>query len=94
MTDIYARAPAADGALEIQESHLPREISAKEYAITRFSTLKPPMNKAPNPVRLLGMLTGKQWLFFLVAFLAWVCFYSTSYLVSSPFDILPPGSLS
>lgn len=55
------------------ESHHPHQITAVEYATTRVSTLKPPMNKAPNPFKLLAMLSGKQWLFFLVGFLAWVC---------------------
>jgi len=55
----------------LHESHSPPHMTAKEYALTRFSTLKPPMNKAPNPFRLLAMLSGKQWLFFLVGFLAW-----------------------
>lgn len=46
-------------------------MSAGRYAATRFSTLKPPMNKAPNPFKLLAMLNFQQWMFFLVAFLAW-----------------------
>lgn len=54
------------------ESHHPHEMTAGEYAATRVSTLKPPMHKAPNPFTLLAMLSGKQWLFFLVGFLAWV----------------------
>ena len=56
------------------ESHQPHKMTVAEYAATRVSTLKPPMNKAPNPFKLLAMLSGKQWLFFLVGFLAWVCF--------------------
>ncbi|CZT00026.1 related to carboxylic acid transporter protein [Rhynchosporium graminicola] len=55
----------------IHESRAPKEMSIAEYARTRFSTLKPPMNKAPNPFTLLAMLSTKQWLFFLVAFVAW-----------------------
>jgi SHS family lactate transporter-like MFS transporter len=54
------------------ESHPPHQMTAREYAATRFSTLKPPMNKAPNPFKLLAMLSGKQWLFFFVGFFAWV----------------------
>src|ERR1035437_3146524 len=50
--------------------HNDHKISAGKYAATRVSTLKPPMNKAPNPITLLRMLNGKQWLFFLVGFLA------------------------
>lgn len=56
----------------VLESHPPRDPTAYEYITTRFSTLKPPMNHAPNPIRLLRMLSGKQWLFFLVGFTAWV----------------------
>lgn len=41
------------------------------YIATRFPTLKPPMNKAPNPFKLLALLNTQQWLFFLVAFIAW-----------------------
>lgn len=53
------------------ESHHPHKMTVGEYASTRVSTLKPPMNKAPNPFKLLAMLSGRQWLFFLVGFLAW-----------------------
>ena len=63
----------------VTESPAPHEMGIKEYALTRFSTLRPPMHHAPNPFRLLMMLSGKQWLFFLVAFLAWVCGFA-SYL--------------
>lgn len=55
------------------ESQSPEEKSVGEYCRTRVSTLKPPMHKAPNPITLLRMLNGKQWLFFLVGFIAWVC---------------------
>lgn len=41
------------------------------YLATRLSTLKPPMAKAPNPFKLLAKLNLQQWLFFLVAFIAW-----------------------
>ena len=41
------------------------------YLTTRVPSLKPPMNKAPNPFKLLGLLNTQQWLFFLVAFIAW-----------------------
>lgn len=62
--------PVGDPALH--ESHAPHHMTVGEYATTRFSTLKPPMHKAPNPFKLLAMLNTKQWLFFLVGFLAWV----------------------
>ena len=45
--------------------------SAGRYLATRFSSLKPPMGKAPNPIRILGLLNRQQWLFFLVAFFGW-----------------------
>lgn len=54
------------------ESHHPPKMTAGKYAATRVSTLKPPMNKAPNPFTLLRMLSGKQWLFFFLGFIAWV----------------------
>lgn len=61
-------------------------MSIGEYARTRFSTLKPPMNKAPNPIRLLRLLSGKQWLFFLCGFIAWTWdafdFFTVSLTVS------------
>ena len=46
-------------------------MSTGKYIATRFSTLKPPMHKAPNPISLLRLLNTQQWLFFLVAFFAW-----------------------
>jgi SHS family lactate transporter-like MFS transporter len=46
-------------------------MSAGRYMATRISTLKPPMNKAPNPFKLLALLNFQQWMFFLVAFFAW-----------------------
>ena len=36
------------------------------YCATRFSTLKPPMARVPNPITLLLSLNRSQWLFFLV----------------------------
>ena len=46
-------------------------MSAGRYVATRISSLKPPMAKAPNPFKLLALLNTQQWLFFLVAFVAW-----------------------
>lgn len=37
------------------------------YIVTRFSTLKPPMDRAVNPAHALSQLTTQQWLFFLVS---------------------------
>ena len=48
-----------------------RHMSPAKYAATRITTLKPPMAKAENPFKLLAMLNTQQWMFFLVAFLAW-----------------------
>ncbi|KFY02930.1 hypothetical protein V490_00358 [Pseudogymnoascus sp. VKM F-3557] len=59
------------GDAVVHESHSPTEMTTGEYIRTRFTTLTPPMNKAPNPFRLLAMVSGKQWLFFLVGFIAW-----------------------
>ncbi len=63
-----------DLAQPAQESEQPEKMSVGRYLATRFPTLKPPMHKAPNPFRLLAMLNTQQWLFFLVAFFAWVGF--------------------
>lgn len=41
------------------------------YLATRIPTLRPPMNHAPNPIKLIRLLNTQQWLFFLVAFIAW-----------------------
>jgi hypothetical protein len=54
-----------------QRSYEEGHMSAGRYAATRLTTLKPPMAKAPNPITLLRMLNFQQWMFFLVAFLAW-----------------------
>jgi SHS family lactate transporter-like MFS transporter len=63
---------AATHIPDVPESHAPPMMTVGQYAATRITTLKPPMNKAPNPFRLLAMLSGKHWLFFLVGFFAWV----------------------
>jgi MFS transporter, SHS family, lactate transporter len=49
--------------------HTAEKMSAGRYLATRFSTLKPPMDKVANPISLLGTLTLKNWLMFLCAFL-------------------------
>ncbi|KAK3318062.1 sugar transporter family protein [Apodospora peruviana] len=46
-------------------------MSPGRYLATRFTSLKPPMLKAPSPFRLLAMITRMQWAFFAVAFFAW-----------------------
>ena len=47
------------------------QMGVGRYLATRLPTLKPPMHKAPNPFKLLALLNFQQWMFFLVAFLAW-----------------------
>lgn len=42
-------------------------MSIVRYLVTRISTLKPPMNPAPNPLKALTLLNKQQWLFFLVS---------------------------
>jgi len=59
-------APAYDEE-ELNNTHM----SVGRYAATRITTLKPPMDKVPNPFRLLALLNKQQWLFFFVAFFAW-----------------------
>ena len=55
-----------------EATHQPEEnMSAGRYLATRFSSLKPPMDKVENPITLLRSLNTKQWLFFACAFLAW-----------------------
>jgi len=75
-----------DTASPAIESPHPRDPTVWEYATTRFSTLKPPMHRVDNPFRLLGMLSGKQWLFFSVGFFAWTWdafdFFTVSLTVS------------
>jgi len=51
--------------------HPGAKMSVGRYLATRLPTLKPPMDKVDNPFKLLAMLTLKQWLFFLCAFIAW-----------------------
>ncbi|KAJ8060530.1 hypothetical protein OCU04_010848 [Sclerotinia nivalis] len=83
MADQYDAA-GHDG--HVVESQSPAKKSVGEYCRTRFSTLKPPMHKAPNPFKLLAMLNGKQWLFFFVGFVAWTWdafdFFTVSLTVS------------
>lgn len=50
-----------------------KKMSAGTYFATRFSTLKPPMHNAPNPFKLVLLLNKRQWAFFFVGFIAWVC---------------------
>jgi len=62
-------------------------MSAGRYAATRVSTLKPPMEHIANPFKLLALLNGQQWLFFLCGFIAWTWdafdFFTVSLTVSN-----------
>ena len=53
------------------DTYEPRHMGLGRFLATRPSSLKPPMNKVPNPISLLRLLNTKQWLFFLVGFLGW-----------------------
>ncbi|KAH8891785.1 sugar transporter [Thozetella sp. PMI_491] len=68
-----ATAEAVPGVGANHEEQYPpyHNMSAGEYLRTRFSSLKPPMHKAPNPIKLVMMLNRTQWAFFFVSFIAW-----------------------
>lgn len=57
-----------------------------EYCVTRLTSLKPPMHRIPNPFKTLALLNLQQWMFFLVAFVAWTWdafdFFTVSLVVS------------
>jgi len=58
----------------------PVKMSAGRYLATRFSTLKPPMDKVENPITVLGLLSSKQWLFFFCAFVGSPNFAMLTYI--------------
>ena len=49
----------------------PEKMGIGRYLATRIPTLKPPMDKVDNPFKVPSLLNLKQWMFFLVAFIAW-----------------------
>lgn len=51
-------------------------MSIGRYLATRFTTLVPPMNKAPNPIKALMLLNKQQWLFFAVS----SCIHTHTYI--------------
>ncbi|KAG9040567.1 hypothetical protein FS842_002986, partial [Serendipita sp. 407] len=51
--------------------HDDNKMTVKEYLSTRISTLKPPMHRPPNPIKVLGSLSKMNWMMFLLAFLGW-----------------------
>ncbi|MCJ1309549.1 hypothetical protein MMC25_003209 [Agyrium rufum] len=77
--------PSAQRQQYMSQYHY-HNMSAGEYMRTRLPSLKPPMNKPPNPIRLLRMLNTQQWLFFLVGFVGWTWdafdFFTVSLTVS------------
>jgi SHS family lactate transporter-like MFS transporter len=54
------------GAFDFEVDQTEESMGTREYLATRFSTLKPPMHRAPNPFKALALLNRQQWLFFLV----------------------------
>jgi hypothetical protein len=50
-------------------------MSVGRYLATRVTSLRPPMHKAPNPLKALMLLNKQQWLFFLVCLFTWVLCY-------------------
>jgi MFS transporter, SHS family, lactate transporter len=55
------------------------KMTTREYLISRFTTLRPSMDKVVNPIKALHMLNREQWLFFWVCVLL-VYFWRTSIL--------------
>lgn len=65
MTESQDGKPQAEATTPVQQkSHM----SIGRYLLTRIPTLKPPMRKAPNPLKSMLLLNTEQWLFFLVSF--------------------------
>lgn len=60
------------GEVNGTEHRAPHEgMSPGRYLATRIPSLKPPMEKVPNPFKALSLLNKQQWLFFAVGFIAW-----------------------
>ncbi|KAK5938476.1 Carboxylic acid transporter [Knufia obscura] len=64
------------GVVYVEYSPDPYERSESKMAVgtylgSRLSTLKPPMTLPENPIKLLGLLSRKDWLFFSVAMAGW-----------------------
>jgi MFS transporter, SHS family, lactate transporter len=57
--------------LEHVPSGEPEKMGIGRYLATRIPTLMPTFDKAENPFKLLALLNLQQWMFFLVAFIAW-----------------------
>jgi SHS family lactate transporter-like MFS transporter len=63
----------ADG---VPHDHHYEHMSVGQYAATRITSLKPPMTKIENPIRLLRMLNRQQWAFFAVCYLGEVVWWT------------------
>lgn len=55
-----------------------RHMTVGRYVATRFTTLKPAMEKVPNPFKSLALLNTQQWMFFFVGFIGWTWVSSTT----------------
>lgn len=53
-------------AVEVSSPDQEEHTSIGRYLVTRVTTLVPPMNRAPNPIKALMLLNRQNWLFFLV----------------------------
>jgi hypothetical protein len=63
--------PVDDNAHHDDEDFHLTSMTPSEYLRTRFSSLKPPMTRPPNPITVLRSLTFMNWMMFLCAFLGW-----------------------
>ncbi|KIM32985.1 hypothetical protein M408DRAFT_326659 [Serendipita vermifera MAFF 305830] len=63
-----------------------QQMSVSEYLRTRIPTLKPPLDRPPNPIKVIKSLTFMNWMMFLCAFLGWTWdafdFFTVSLTVS------------
>lgn len=64
MADTRTEKPQSEATIPLQEGQ--QRMGLGRYLLTRISTLKPPMNRAPNPIKSLMLLNREQWLFFMV----------------------------
>jgi SHS family lactate transporter-like MFS transporter len=61
MADTYDQPAHEQNSPDVEE-----HMSVGRYIATRFPTLVPPMNPAPNPFKALTLLNRQQWMFFAV----------------------------
>lgn len=65
------RQPIKSSAYQYRESALDKRPSVRDYAVTRITSLNPPMENIKNPFTLLAMLNAQQWAFLAVSFAGW-----------------------